>query len=79
MIVIFTFLIGIALLWAGKIETLTLNKTLDMIELRKTNMMCRNKVEVRDISKIFSLNAYKLGHDGMYVFTTNYEIKATFK
>ena len=54
MIVIFTFLIGIALLWAGKIETLTLNKTLDMIELRKTNMMCRNKVEVRDISKIFS-------------------------
>ena len=79
MIVILIYLLGITFIWSGKIETVTLNKSFNIIEKKRTNMLCRNKVESRAISMLTAITGVKKGHDGVTVNTVSYIIRADFK
>lgn len=79
MIVVLIYLLGITFIWAGKIETVTLNKSFNTIEKKRTSMLCRNKIESREISMITAITGVKNGHDGVTVNTVSFTIRADFK
>ncbi len=79
MIVILIYLLGITFIWTGKIETVTLNKTFNIIEKKRTSMLCRHKIDSRAFSMLVAITGVKSGHDGYTVNTVSYTIRADFK
>jgi len=63
---------------AGKIETITINKTKNTISISKRNMLCIRNETVRSLSEVFAFNCFKKGHEGVWVRTIEYVIKAEF-
>ena len=79
LLTVFLFLVAICLLLAGKVETVTIDKVRNRIELRKTTMVCIKKETVRNLSDLFAFNGFKKGHEGAWMSTVEFVIKAEFK
>jgi hypothetical protein len=79
MIVILIYLLGFTFIWTGKIETCTFNKSFNIVEKRRINLFCRNKVDLRSLSMLTGIYGVKKGHEGVTVNTVSYIIRADFK
>jgi len=55
MIVIMIYLLGITFMSSGKIETITFDKSLNIVEKRRTSLGCRRKIESRALSMLESV------------------------
>lgn len=73
------FIIAVVFLLAGKIETVTIDKRNKKVELRKTSMCCVKTRTIGDLNKIFGFNGFKKGHEGFWMSTVEYIIRAEFK
>lgn len=72
------FLAG-AFFWAGRTTTVTLDKFLNVIETRESNVFCRRKSKIAEFSEITNVTSFKKGHEGINNYTLHYTIRVEFK
>ena len=73
------FLLAVAFLLAGKVETVTIDKDENTVELCKTTMIFIKKRTVRQLSDVFGFNGFKKGHEGSWMSTVEFVIRAEFR
>lgn len=71
--------IGFSFIYAGKVTTVTVDKYLNLVENRQTNVFCRKKSVQRELNEITNIVSYKKGHEGINHYTLHYTIRAEFK
>jgi hypothetical protein len=71
--------IGFSFVYAGKVTTVTIDKYLNLVENRRTSVICRKKSVQRELNEITNIVSYKKGHEGINHYTLHYTIRAEFK
>jgi len=79
MITALIILLGLCFIYAGKVTTVTIDKYLNLVENRRTNMFCRKKSVQRELKDITNVVSYKKGHEGINHYTLHYTIRAEFR
>jgi len=79
LLTVFLFILAVSFLLAGKIETVTINKDRNTVELCKTTMICIKRKTVRSLNDLFGFNGFKKGHEGSWMSTVEFVIKAEFR
>ncbi len=76
---ILLFAIGFLFYMAAKIETIIIDKDNNKFEMCFTSMICRNQRKSRELKDLFAFNAFKKGHEGIWMSTVEFVIKAEFR
>lgn len=86
LIAVLILLLGLAFIYAGKVESIVFDKKVMWIngqkkELvkRKTSVICRSTKKKFNLEEITSVQGVKKGHDGINVNTIHYKIEIELK
>lgn len=79
LVIALIFFLSMAFFWAGRITTVTLDKFLNVIETRESNLCCRRKAKYAEFSEITNVTSFKKGHEGINNYTLHYTIRVEFK
>ena len=63
---------------AGKIETMTIDKTTGVLSINKTACFCCDNIRAFDLKEVANVRAFKKGHEGINFYTLHYAINAEF-
>lgn len=73
------FVLSFAFLYAGKVESVIIDKTKMTLEMWKTSILCKKEVRIYDLADVKDISGYKRGHQGVNVYTLHYNIMVDFK
>ena len=72
-------LLGLVFVYAGKIESVVIDKSTNFLEMHKRSIICLNKKRVYDLTGVTNVRCVKKGHDGVNFYTLHYIIQAEFR
>ena len=74
------FALGFVFLYAGKIESVVIDKSKDFMEVKKTSVFCVSKTDrTPSLRDIHNIRGIKKGHEGVNFYTLHYVIYAEFR
>lgn len=73
------YFLSMSFFWAGRTTTVTLDKFLNVVETRESNLCCRRKVKFAEFSEITGVTSFKKGHEGINNYSLHYTIRVEFK
>ena len=79
MVAILIMGLGFVFCWGGKVEMFIIDKRLNTLELRTTNMLCCSKRQIFNLKDVTNVRAIKKGHEGVNFYTLHYIIQAEFR
>ena len=72
-------ILGFIFIYAGKIESVIIDKNRSLLEVSKTSIFCVSKKQVDDLELIHNVRGVKKGHEGVNFYTIHYVIYAEFR
>ena len=79
LIAVLIVLLGLCFIGAGKVESVVLDKRRNVLELQKTNVICRTSRQGHSLTHLSNIRGFKKGHAGVNYYTLHYVIQAEFK
>ena len=73
------FILGFIFIYAGKIESVIIDKDRSLLEVSKTSIFCAQKKQVDDLHHVHNIRGIKKGHEGVNFYTIHYVIYAEFR
>ena len=73
------FVLGFTFMYGGKVESVVIDKRLNLLELLSTSIFCCTKRSVYSLKDLTNVRAVKKGHDGVNFYTLHYTIQAEFR
>lgn len=72
-------ILSFSFIYAGKIESVILDKQKQQLSVCKTTVICRKEQRNFKMHEISDVKAYKKGHNGVNVYTLHYKIMVEFR
>ena len=79
MVAVFILILGFVFLYAGKIESVVIDKERSLLEVMKTSIFCCVDKKVDDLHQVHNIRGIKKGHEGVNFYTVHYVIVAEFR
>ena len=77
--IVIMYILAFSFYAAGHINSIVFDKSLHELQLWRTSLYCVKKVKRYPLDEIVDVRAYKLGHNGINVYTLHYKIVAVFR
>mmetsp|Transcript_13346 Transcript_13346/g.22688 ORF Transcript_13346/g.22688 Transcript_13346/m.22688 type:complete len:220 (-) Transcript_13346:28-687(-) len=78
LIAVFILGFGIIFMWAGKIDSVVIDKQLGIMTKERVNIVCKKKQTDWALDQIKNVRVFKRGHDSIQVVTIHFEVQVDF-
>ena len=77
--VVLLFILALSFFLAGHIDSIVFDKVQNELQVWRISLYCVKSVKRYPLDEILDVKAYKIGHQGVNIYTLHYKIVVVFK